>query len=171
MDLIAKKAKTLKTSAKKDFGAKPVKQLPTLVETAVAAGTFTKLVAAVQAAGLVDTLNGGPFTVLAPSDEAFAKLPEGALDALLADKKKLTDVLKYHVISGFVNANVVKTLKDKNAETLLAGKGPAVKLSKDEKITLDTASVVTPNIKTRNGLIHVIDAVLMPPADAPPADA
>jgi len=128
MELIAKKAKTLKTSVKSDFGAKPKVALPSIVDTAAAAGTFNTLITAVKAAGLLDTLKGGPFTVLAPTDEAFSKLPEGALDGLLADKKKLADVLKYHLVSGFVNANVVKTLKDKNVVSLLEGQGAAVKV-------------------------------------------
>ena len=167
MKLIAKASRRLKAPANDAFGKKEKVVKPSTVETAIAAGTFNTLLAAVKAAGLVDTLNNGIFTILAPTDEAFAALPEGALDGLLADKAQLTKVLKFHVLSGYANANVVKASKDKSLPTLLEGKGPTIKVSKEDEISIDSAKVVTPNIICGNGLIHVISAVLMPPADAP----
>ena len=130
-----------------------------IVETAIAAGNFNTLVAAVQAAGLVDALSGdGPFTVFAPTDEAFAKLPAGTVEGLLADKEKLTAVLTYHVIPGIVMAEDVVELN--KAETL---QGQSVKIKvKKGVVTIDDATVVTTDILTSNGVIHVIDAVLMP---------
>ncbi len=129
-----------------------------IVDTAVAAGDFTTLVKAVQAAGLVDTLKGaGPFTVFAPTDEAFAKLPPGALDALIANPAKLKEVLLYHVVPGKVMAANVKPGVDKTAE------GAAVKITvKDGKVFVNKAQVVKTDIVCSNGVIHVIDAVLMP---------
>ena len=134
----------------------------TIVETAVAAGNFTTLVAAVKAAGLAETLSGeGPFTVFAPTDEAFAKLPEGTVEALLKDKKKLTAILTYHVVDGSVMAaDVVKLDK---AETL-QGQSVMVKV-KDEKVMIDGAQVVKTDITCSNGVIHVIDSVIMPDFD------
>ena len=129
-----------------------------IVDTAVAAGNFTTLVKAVQAAGLVDTLkSAGPFTVFAPTDEAFAKLPPGALDALIANPEKLKEVLLYHVVPGKVMAADVKPGVDKTAE------GEAVKISvRDGKVFVNKAQVVKTDIVCSNGVIHVIDAVLMP---------
>ncbi len=129
-----------------------------IVDTAVAAGDFSTLVKAVQAAGLVDTLKGaGPFTVFAPTDEAFAKLPPGALDALIANPAKLKEVLLYHVVPGKVMAANVKPGVDKTAE------GAAVKITvKDGKVFVNKAQVVKTDIVCSNGVIHVIDAVLMP---------
>jgi len=129
-----------------------------IVDTAIAAGSFTTLVKAVQAAGLVDTLKGpGPFTVFAPTDEAFAKLPPGALDGLIADPAKLKEVLLYHVVSGKVMAADVKPGVDKTAE------GTTVKITlKDGKVFVNRAQVVKTDIVCSNGVIHVIDAVLMP---------
>jgi uncharacterized surface protein with fasciclin (FAS1) repeats len=133
-----------------------------IVETAVAAENFTTLVTAVKAAGLVDALKGeGPFTVFAPTDEAFAKLPEGTVESLLKDKDKLTAVLTYHVVSGKVMAaDVVKLDK---AETL---QGQNVSISvKDDKVMIDNATVIKADIMTSNGVIHVIDEVILPDMD------
>ena len=145
-----------------------------IVDTAVAAGSFNTLVAAVQAAGLVDALKGeGPFTVFAPTDEAFAKLPTGTVDALLADPTgDLTQILLYHVLPGKVLAADVK---DGLEATTLQGK--PVKFSiKDGKPYINDAQIVTTDIETSNGVIHVIDNVILPPSDtasaaAAPADA
>jgi transforming growth factor-beta-induced protein len=140
-----------------------------IVDTAVAAGNFSTLVAAVQAAGLVDALKGeGPFTVFAPTDEAFAKLPAGTVDALLADPEgDLTQILLYHVVPGKVMAaDVTDGL---NATTL---QGESVKFSiTDGKVYINDAQVVTTDIETSNGVIHVIDSVLLPPADEAAAAA
>jgi uncharacterized surface protein with fasciclin (FAS1) repeats len=133
----------------------------TIVETAVAAGSFKTLVAAVQAAGLVDTLNGtGPFTVFAPTDEAFAKLPAGTLEMLLKpeNKAKLAAILTYHVVPGAVKAADVVKLK--NAGTV---NGQRVDIKVDgAKVTVDGANVVTTDIACSNGVIHVIDTVILP---------
>ncbi len=140
-----------------------------IVDTAVAAGSFKTLVAAVQAAGLVDALKGeGPFTVFAPTDDAFAKLPAGTVDALLADPKgDLTQILLYHVLSGKVRAADVK---DGLEATTLQGK--PVKFSiKDGKPYINDAQIVTTDIATSHGVIHVIDSVILPPAEAAAASA
>ena len=132
-----------------------------IVETAIAAGTFNTLAKALTAAGLVETLKGaGPFTVLAPTDEAFAKIPAKDLDALLADKAALTKVLMYHVIAGNVPASTVTTLAE---ATSLEGSMIAIKVV-DGKVVLNGASEVTAtDIAASNGVIHVINTVLMPP--------
>lgn len=129
-----------------------------IVDTAVAAGSFKTLVAAVQAAGLVDTLKGkGPFTVFAPTDEAFAKLPAGTVEALLKDKAKLTKILTYHVVSGKVMAADVKTGKVASVE------GSMLSLRKDGSgVTVDGAKVTAADIAASNGVIHVIDTVIIP---------
>ena len=132
-----------------------------IVDTAVAAGNFKTLAAALQAAGLVDTLKGaGPFTVFAPTDEAFAKLPAGTVDALLKDPKALGDILKYHVVAGKVMASDVVKLT--SADTLL-GKPVTITVNGD-KVMIGNANVVKTDIETSNGVIHVIDTVLLPPA-------
>ena len=132
-----------------------------IVDTAVAAGSFKTLAAALQAAGLVDTLKGaGPFTVFAPTDEAFAKLPAGTVEALLKDPKALGDILKYHVVAGKVMASDVVKLT--SAETLL-GKPVTITVNGD-KVMIGDANVVKADIETSNGVIHVIDTVLLPPA-------
>lgn len=129
-----------------------------IVDTAVAAGSFKTLVTAVQAAGLVDTLKGeGPFTVFAPTDEAFAKLPAGTLDALLKDKAKLQAVLTYHVVSGRVMAADVGKLT--SAKTV-QGQSLAIDTSKGVKV--GAANVVKTDVLASNGVIHVIDTVLIP---------
>lgn len=133
----------------------------TIVETAVAAGNFKTLVAAVQAAGLVDTLNGkGPFTVFAPTDAAFAKLPAGTLEMLLKpeNKAKLAAILTYHVVPGAVKAADVVKLK--YAGTV---NGQRVDIKVDgAKVTVDGAAVTATDIACSNGVIHVIDAVILP---------
>ena len=129
-----------------------------IVDTAVKAGSFTTLVAAVQAAGLVDTLKGaGPFTVFAPSDDAFAKLPTGTVDALLKDIPKLTKILTYHVVSGKVMAADV--VKIKSAKTV---EGSEVKIDASSGAKINNATVTTPDVACDNGVIHIIDTVLMP---------
>lgn len=129
-----------------------------IVDTAVAAGNFETLVTAVQAAGLVDTLKGeGPFTLFAPTDEAFAKIPQADLDALLADKEKLTEVLTYHVVSGKVMAADVAGMT--SAETV---QGSSLTIDASDGVKVDNATVTATDIKASNGVIHVIDTVLMP---------
>lgn len=136
--------------------AKPTKDI---VETAVAAGSFKTLVAAVQAAGLVETLKGkGPFTVFAPTDEAFAKLPPGTVEALLKDKAKLTAILTYHVVSGDVRA--AQAMKLSSAKTV---NGQSFRITtRDGNVMIDNATVVKADIGTTNGVIHVIDTVILP---------
>jgi len=133
--------------------------LKDIVDTAVEAGSFTTLVTAVEAAGLVDTLKGeGPFTVFAPTDAAFAALPEGALDDLLADIPALTDVLLYHVVPGKVMAADVVNL---SSATTVQGSDLTITVE-DGAVMINDALVVTADIETSNGVIHVIDAVLLP---------
>jgi uncharacterized surface protein with fasciclin (FAS1) repeats len=130
-----------------------------IVDTAVAAGTFNTLVAAVKEAGLVETLKGpGPFTVFAPNDEAFAKLPPGTVDALLKDKAKLTAILTYHVVAGKVMAKDVAGMT--SATTV---NGAAVAIDASNGVKVGGANVIKADIQTSNGVIHVIDTVLMPP--------
>ncbi|MCM2255971.1 MAG: fasciclin domain-containing protein [Vicinamibacteria bacterium] len=138
--------------------AAPAAAAKDIVDTAVAAGSFKTLATALQAAGLVETLKGaGPFTVFAPTDEAFAKIPKADLDALLTDKAKLTAVLTYHVVAGKVMAADVVKLKE--AKTVQGG---SVKIDTTSGVKVDDATVVKTDIATSNGVIHVIDAVLMP---------
>ena len=129
-----------------------------IVDTAVAAGQFNTLTAALQAAGLVDTLKGpGPFTVFAPTDEAFAKIPKADLDALLKDKAKLTSVLTYHVVPGKVMARDVKPGSLKSVE------GSPIRVdASGSKVTVDNAAVTKTDIVADNGVIHVIDSVILP---------
>ena len=129
-----------------------------IVDTAVAAGSFKTLAAALTAAGLVDTLKGaGPFTVFAPTDEAFAKIPKADLDALLKDKAKLTKVLTYHVVPGKVMAADVVKLKE--AKTV---EGQMVKIDASSGVKINGAKVVKADVAASNGVIHVIDSVLLP---------
>ncbi len=134
-----------------------------IVDTAVAAGTFKTLVATVTAAGLVDTLKGtGPFTVFAPTDEAFAKLPKGTVDGLLKDIPKLTAVLTYHVVAGNVPASDVA---QHSKLTTLQGQDIKVDASKwhmHKNVKINDAEVIKADIVTDNGVIHVIDKVLLP---------
>lgn len=135
-----------------------------IVDTAVAAGQFKTLAKALDAAGLVATLKGsGPFTVFAPTDAAFAKLPAGTLQNLLKpeNKAKLTAILTYHVVPGAVTAEQVTKLSE--AKTV---NGAVLKVSlRDGKVMINDADVVKPDIETSNGVIHVIDAVLLPPTN------
>lgn len=132
-----------------------------IVDVAVANGSFNTLVAAVQAAGLVETLKSdGPFTVFAPTDEAFAKLPEGTVEMLLKpeNKDKLVAVLTYHVVAGKVMAkDVVKLSSAKTVQ----GKEAMIKVM-DGKVMVDAANVVLTDVKASNGVIHVIDSVILP---------
>lgn len=129
-----------------------------IVETAVAAGTFKTLVAAVTEAGLVETLSGpGPFTVFAPSDDAFAKLPAGTVEALLKDKAKLTSILTYHVVSGkHLAADVIKL------KTVKTVQGQDASINVDGGASINDAKITATDIETSNGVIHVIDTVIMP---------
>ena len=145
------KAKSAKAEMKKD-----------IIETAISADDFGTLVTAVKTAGLVEALKGdGPFTVFAPTDEAFAKLPKGTVEALLKDKEKLTAILTYHVVPGKVMAADV--VKVKSAETL-NGQSVAVNV-KDNTVMIDNAKVVATDIICSNGVIHVIDEVILPAED------
>jgi uncharacterized surface protein with fasciclin (FAS1) repeats len=131
-----------------------------IVETAQAAGTFTTLIAAVKAAGLESTLAGsGPFTVFAPTDEAFAKLPAGTVEALLKEPEKLASILKYHVIAGKVTAADVVKLDE--AKTV---NGASVEIhTMNGKVMVNGANVVKADVLASNGVIHVIDKVILPP--------
>jgi uncharacterized surface protein with fasciclin (FAS1) repeats len=132
-------------------------QAKDIVDTAVGAGNFKTLAAALTAAGLIDTLKGkGPFTVFAPTDEAFAKIPKADLDALLKDKAKLTAVLTYHVVPGKVMAKDVKAGKVKTVQ------GSELTISTTAGVKVDNATVVKTDIGADNGVIHVIDSVIMP---------
>ena len=131
-----------------------------IVETAREAGSFTTLLAAVDAAGLGETLaEGGPFTVFAPSDEAFAKLPAGTVESLLVDPAKLTDVLTYHVVPGRVSAAEAAMLS--SAPTM---QGTDLPLAANAGVEVGDAHVVTADLQASNGVIHVIDRVLLPAA-------
>ncbi|MCU0752037.1 MAG: fasciclin domain-containing protein [Akkermansiaceae bacterium] len=135
-----------------------------IVDTAVAAGSFKTLAAALTAAGLVDTLKGkGPFTVFAPTDEAFAKLPEGTVESLLLpeNKQKLIDILTYHVVAGDVRAEAAMKL-----EEAAALNKKTIKLEvKDGALYLNKSKVTTADVVCSNGVIHIIDTVLLPPAE------
>lgn len=131
-----------------------------IVETAVEAGQFKTLVTAVKAAELVETLKGkGPFTVFAPTDEAFAKVPKATLEGLLKNKKALAGVLTYHVVAGKVMAADVVKLTTANT---VQGKSVNI-VTKDGKVTINGANVLKTDIVCSNGVIHVIDAVILPP--------
>lgn len=134
-----------------------------ICDTAVAAGNFKTLVAATQAAGLVETLNTkGPYTVFAPTDDAFAKLPPGTVEGLLKDIPKLTAILKYHVIEGAVPASDV--VQHKNLTTLQGQdlKVDAVKWHLHKAVKINDADIITADVKADNGIIHIIDTVLIP---------
>ena len=138
-----------------------------IVDIAAGNPSFSTLVAAVQAAGLVDALSGdGPLTVFAPTDEAFAALPEGTVEALLGDIPKLTEILTYHVVSGNAHSS---TLTAGSVETL---NGATVEISTEGGVMVNDATVVAADILANNGIIHVIDKVILPPSDEmtePPA--
>ena len=129
-----------------------------IVETATKAGSFKTLVAAVQAAGLGATLSGpGPFTVFAPTDEAFAELPAGTVQGLLNDIPKLTQILTFHVVPGkLMAADVVKLTSAKTVQ------GQNVTIASTNGVTINGAKVITPNVEADNGVIHVIDRVILP---------
>ena len=130
-----------------------------IVETAVSAGSFNTLVAAVQAADLADTLAGdGPYTVFAPTDEAFAKLPEGTVEKLLANPDQLREILLYHVVPGKVTAAQVVSL---SSATTAQGSDVAITIA-DGSVMIDNALVTATDIETSNGVIHVIDTVILP---------
>jgi uncharacterized surface protein with fasciclin (FAS1) repeats len=141
---------------------------PDIVETAISAGSFETLVAAVQAAGLVETLQGsGPFTVFAPTDEAFAKLPAGTVEGLLEDPEALANILLYHVVPGKVMA--AQVTDGLTAET---AQGSTVTFTvADGAVQINDATITATDIEASNGVIHVIDSVILPPADAPAAAA
>jgi uncharacterized surface protein with fasciclin (FAS1) repeats len=129
-----------------------------IVDTAVSAGSFNTLVTAVKEAGLVETLKGeGPFTVFAPTDEAFSKIPADQLNALLADKEALTKVLTYHVVPGKVMAKDV--IKLSSAQTV---QGQSLSIDASSGVKVDNARVLKTDIETSNGVIHVIDSVMLP---------
>ena len=129
-----------------------------IVQTAIDAGSFKTLVTAVKEAGLVETLSGdGPLTVFAPNDEAFARLPEGTVESLLKDKKKLTDILTYHVVPGKVTSSQVVKMSD--AKTV---QGSKIWIKNADCVQINDACVTQPDIQASNGIIHVIDSVLMP---------
>ncbi len=129
-----------------------------IVDTAVAAGSFNTLATALTEAGLIDTLKGdGPFTVFAPTDDAFAKIPADQLNAILADKELLTSILTYHVVAGKVPAADVVNLK--SATTV---QGSDVEISTENGVMVNDSKVVQTDIMTSNGIIHVIDTVLVP---------
>lgn len=142
----------------------------TIVDIAVQDGRFTTLVTALEAAGLVDTLqSGGPFTVFAPTDEAFAALPEGAVEGLIADPDALSGVLLYHVVDSAVKAAEVAGLDGQEVETL---SGEAIEVAVDgENVMINEASVIVTDIEGSNGVIHVIDSVLLPPQENTPDEA
>ncbi len=132
-----------------------------IVDIAINAGSFDTLVAAVKAAGLVDTLKGeGPFTVFAPTDEAFAKIPKAKLDALLADKNALTAVLTYHVVPGKIMSSDLIEKRLVSAKTV---QGQAVDIDARASVKVNNANVVQADIVGTNGVIHVIDSVILPP--------
>ena len=152
-----KKITSLAAAAVLSLGVSAQAFAENIVEVASGAGSFNTLVTAVKAAGLVDTLSGkGPFTVFAPTDEAFAAIPKDQLEALLADKEALQKVLTYHVVSGKVMAADVK------AGEVPTVQGQSIKVSTDGGVKVDAANVVKTDISASNGVIHVIDAVILP---------
>ncbi|WP_439156488.1 fasciclin domain-containing protein [Yoonia sp.] len=149
----------LTTTAAMSTGAFAAGHSMDIVDTAVGAGNFTTLVAAVEAAGLVETLKGdGPFTVFAPTDEAFAALPEGTVEALLADPEALAGILTYHVVAG-------KVMSGDLSDGMMAAtvNGAEITIGTEGGVTVNDANVVTADIEASNGVIHVIDAVILPP--------
>jgi transforming growth factor-beta-induced protein len=151
---------TTTTTAAETTTTTEAMDLGTIVDVATEAGDFTTLLAAVEAAGLVETLQGdGPFTVFAPTDAAFAALPEGTVEALLEDIPTLTDILLYHVVAGEVYAADVVGL---DAATTVQGSDIAITVNGDS-VMVNDANVVATDIEASNGVIHVIDAVILPP--------
>jgi uncharacterized surface protein with fasciclin (FAS1) repeats len=132
--------------------------MPDIVDTAINANHFNTLVKAITVTGLDDTLKGpGPFTVFAPTDEAFSKLPSGTFESLLEDIPQLTKILEYHVISGKVTSSDVVKLTSANTV-----EGSSVKIDASNGVKVNDATVVTPDVEADNGVIHVIDTVLIP---------
>jgi uncharacterized surface protein with fasciclin (FAS1) repeats len=153
--LITFAAAALAALATPSFAAGPPKDI---IDTAVAAGSFKTLATALEAAGLIQTMKGpGPFTVFAPTDAAFAKIPKADLDALLKDKAKLVAVLTYHVFAGNANSTDLRMLKD-----LSTVNGARLKIDATKGLKVDAALVVTPDVPASNGIIHIIDTVLIP---------
>lgn len=154
-------ADTTTTSAPTTTMADDMMDAGTIVEVATDAGSFMTLLAAAEAAGLVDTLNGaGPFTVFAPTDEAFAALPEGTVEGLLEDPAALSEILLYHVVSGEVLAADVVGL---TSATSVQGSDIAITVDGGTVTLNGSSNVVTTDIDASNGVIHVIDAVILPP--------
>jgi len=152
-----KKLTSIAAAAVLSLGVSAQAMAENIVEVASGAGSFNTLVTAVKAAGLVDTLSGkGPFTVFAPTDEAFAAIPKEQLEALLADKEALQKVLTYHVVAGKVMAADVK------AGEVPTVQGQSIMISTDGGVKVDAANVVTTDIGASNCVIHVIDAVILP---------
>ncbi|MCA3016531.1 MAG: fasciclin domain-containing protein [Myxococcaceae bacterium] len=148
--------------APKAAEAKPAEAPKDIIDTAVAAGSFKTLATALTEAGLIETLKGkGPFTVFAPTDEAFAKIAKKDLDALLKDKAKLKAVLTYHVVAGAIPAADVLKMKDGSKVQTVEGREFVLGL-KDGKVKVDGANVVKTDVTASNGVIHVIDTVIMP---------
>ncbi|NNJ97290.1 MAG: fasciclin domain-containing protein [Gammaproteobacteria bacterium] len=148
------RAKESKSGAE-DLGAAPT---GTIVETAISAGNFNTLISAIESAGLVETLNQtGPFTVFAPSDEAFEKVPESIRSAIIADKDALAELLSYHVVSGEVTAADVAKL-----DTATTVQGSSVTFDTSDGVKVNGAKVVAADIRATNGIIHVIDTVMVP---------
>ena len=151
------------TMAPASMAPAPTAMVGDIVEVASAAGSFSTLLQAATAAGLVDTLKGeGPFTVFAPTDEAFAKLPAGTLDSLLADPEKLKAILLYHVVSGAVTSDQVVGLTE---ATSVEGSDIAISVEDGSVFLNESAKVVTVDVMASNGVIHVIDTVILPPDD------
>jgi uncharacterized surface protein with fasciclin (FAS1) repeats len=162
-----KKAADVKKDMPKEVAKEAPKEAPKaagkdIIDTAIAAGSFKTLATALTEAGLIETLKGaGPFTVFAPTDEAFAKIAKKDLDALLKDKKKLTAVLTYHVVPGKVMAADVTKMKDGSKVKTVEGREFTLGL-KDGKVSVDGSNVSKTDIDASNGVIHVIDTVIMP---------
>ncbi|MEH2170811.1 MAG: fasciclin domain-containing protein [Nostoc sp.] len=132
--------------------------MPDIIDTAINAGSFNTLVTAITTAGLDTALKGdGPFTVFAPTDEAFSKLPSGAVEELLEDVIKLREVLEYHVVSGKINATELN-----QSQKLTTTQGKDIKVNTENNVKVNDAYIVTPDVEADNGVIHVIDNVLFP---------
>ncbi|MFL5312861.1 MAG: fasciclin domain-containing protein [Myxococcales bacterium] len=133
-----------------------------LIQTAAEAGNFKRLTAALRTADLISTLEGpGPYTVFAPTDAAFARVPKATMESLLADKEKLTGVLLFHVLAGKVDAHAVGQMRDGDKVKTVSGKDLTLGL-KGEVITLNGANVTTRDMQARNGVMHAVDNVIMP---------
>ena len=160
---LKKTARTLGVEIRSSFGSKPVVVVPDILETATSAAKFGTLISAITAAGLADTLKGpGPFTLFAPNDEAFNKLPAGTLESLLQDPEKLKSVLTYHVAPTGIKGKKLAKLGGEKITTV-NGAQVAVKVGKvDGAITIEAAKAIDTAIKCSNGYIHTLDTVLIP---------